>query len=85
MSRWPATKAKRVLAALQRIGWRVVRTSGPYRTLRREGWPHYRFAWHDKEDIGGVMLAEIAKNTGCAQRTSKAILRSSPPTASRAC
>jgi hypothetical protein len=32
--------------------------------LRREGWPQYRFAWHDKEEIGGVMLAEIAKNTG---------------------
>jgi predicted RNA binding protein YcfA (HicA-like mRNA interferase family) len=25
MSEWPATKARRVLAALQRIGWRIVR------------------------------------------------------------
>jgi predicted RNase H-like HicB family nuclease len=28
MSVWLATKARRALAALQRIGWRVVRTSG---------------------------------------------------------
>jgi len=25
MSEWPATKARRVLAALQRIGWNIVR------------------------------------------------------------
>jgi predicted RNA binding protein YcfA (HicA-like mRNA interferase family) len=64
MSGWPATKARRVLAALQRIGWRIVRTSGSHRTLRREGWPHYRFAYHDKEELGPVILAEIAKHTG---------------------
>ena len=28
MSRWPATKARRVLAALLRIGWSVKRHSG---------------------------------------------------------
>jgi predicted RNA binding protein YcfA (HicA-like mRNA interferase family) len=39
MSEWPATKARRVLTALQRIGWRIVRTSGSHRTLRRDGWP----------------------------------------------
>ncbi len=64
MSQWPAAKARRVLAALQRIGWRIVRTSGPRRALRREGWPQYRFAFHDKEELGPVMLAEISKHTG---------------------
>ena len=64
MSEWPATKARRVLAALQRIGWRIVRTSGSHRTLRREGCPQYRFAYHDKEQLGPVILAEIAKHTG---------------------
>jgi hypothetical protein len=44
MSEWPATKARRALAALQRIAWRIVRASGSHRTLRREGWPQYRFA-----------------------------------------
>jgi predicted RNA binding protein YcfA (HicA-like mRNA interferase family) len=64
MSEWPATKARRVLAALQRVGWRIVRTSGSHRTLRREGWSQYRFAHHDKEELGPVILSEIAKHTG---------------------
>ena len=64
MSVWPAAKSRRVLAALQRIGWVVIRTSGSHKTLRREGWPQYRFAYHDKEELGPVILAEIAKHTG---------------------
>ena len=32
--------------------------------LRREGWPQYRFAYHDNEELGPVILAEIAKHTG---------------------
>jgi predicted RNA binding protein YcfA (HicA-like mRNA interferase family) len=64
MSEWPATIAGRALAALQRNGWRIVRTSGSHRTLRREGWPQYRFAFHDKEELGPVVLAEIARHTG---------------------
>jgi len=64
MSDWPATKARRVLAALRRSGWRIVRVSGSHRTLRRAGWPQYRFAFHDKEELGPVILAEIAKHTG---------------------
>ena len=64
MSEWPATIAGRALAALQRNGWRIVRTSGSHRTLRREGWPQYRFAFHGKEELGPVVLAEIARHTG---------------------
>ena len=64
MSGWPATKARRVLAALRRIGWRIVRTSGSHRTLRREGWPQVRFAYHDKEELGPVALSELARHTG---------------------
>lgn len=64
MSRWPAAKARRVIAALERIGWRIVRQSGYHRTLRREGWPQYRFAFHDKDELGPVILSEIAKRTG---------------------
>jgi len=64
MSDWPATKARPVLAALQRIGWHILRTSGSHRTLRRERYPQYRFAYHDKEELGPVILAEIGKRTG---------------------
>jgi predicted RNA binding protein YcfA (HicA-like mRNA interferase family) len=64
MSLWPSCKAKRVLAALMRIGWRVKRQSGSHRTLSREGWPDFVFAFHDDEELGPRMLARIAKHTG---------------------
>ena len=64
MSGWPSTKATRVLAALYRIGWRVKRQSGSHKTLSREGWPDFVFAFHDLEEIGPRMLARSAKLTG---------------------
>ncbi|HEX8209539.1 MAG TPA: type II toxin-antitoxin system HicA family toxin [Longimicrobium sp.] len=65
MSIWPSTKARRVLAALLRIGWAVNRQQGTsHRTLTREGWPDYVFAFHDSDEVGGRMLARIAKRTG---------------------
>ncbi len=64
MSNWPATKARRVLAALLRIGWTVKRQSGSHRTLTRSGWPDFVFAFHDDDEIGPAMLARIAKRTG---------------------
>lgn len=64
MSRFPATKARRVLAALPRIGWTIKRQSGSHRTLGRPGWQDVVFAFHDDEELGPAMLARIAKLTG---------------------
>jgi len=64
MSNWPSTRARRVLAALQRLGWAIKRQSGSHRTMSREGWPDFVFAFHDDEEIGPRMLARIAKRTG---------------------
>ena len=64
MSTWPAKKARLVLAALERIGWRLKRQSGSHRTLSRDGWPDVVFAFHDDVGIGPKMLARIAKKTG---------------------
>jgi predicted RNA binding protein YcfA (HicA-like mRNA interferase family) len=64
VSQWPSARAKRVLAALLRIGWSIKRESGSHRTLTRSGWPDYVFAFHDSEEIGPRMLARIAKHTG---------------------
>ena len=64
MSNWPSTKARRVLAALVRVGWRIKRESGSHRTLSREGWRDFVFAFHDREEIEPRMLARIAKRTG---------------------
>ncbi len=64
MTHWPSSKATRVLAALLRIGWLVKSQFGSHRTLAREGWPHFVFAFHDSEEIGLCMLAHIAKHAG---------------------
>ncbi len=64
MSAWGAAKARLVLAALLRIGWMVKRQSSSHRTLAREGWPDFVFAFHDGDEIGPRMLARIAKHTG---------------------
>ena len=64
MTSWGAAKARRVLAALLRIGWSVKRESGSHRTLRRDGWPDFVFAFHDGEEIGPRMLVRIARHTG---------------------
>lgn len=64
MSNWLAIKAKRLLAALQRIGWVVKRQTGSHKVLSRDGWSDVIFAFHDNEEIGPRMLARVAKNTG---------------------
>ncbi len=64
MSEWPSIQARRLLTTLLRIGWRVRRQSGSHRTLAREGWPDFIFAFHDGEELGPRMLARIAKKTG---------------------
>jgi predicted RNA binding protein YcfA (HicA-like mRNA interferase family) len=66
VSAWPSAKARRVLAALVRIGWVVKRQSGSHRTLVRPEWPDYVFAFHDDAEVGPRMLARIAKHTGLA-------------------
>ncbi len=64
MSHWPATKARRVLAALEKIGWRLRRQTGSHRVLMRDGKPDFVFAFHDGVEIGPRMLARIARATG---------------------
>ena len=64
MNQWPSTKARRILAALFAIGWQLKRQSDSHKTLARDGWPDFVFAFHDGEEIGRKMLARIAKHTG---------------------
>ena len=64
MSQWGSRKAREVLAALLRIGWRI---EGSRRITSRSvetGWPNYVFAFHEGEEIGPRMLARIARRTG---------------------
>jgi predicted RNA binding protein YcfA (HicA-like mRNA interferase family) len=64
MSAWPTSRARRVLAALMRIGWHVKRTTGSHRVLARDGWSDFVFAFHDDTEVGPRMLHRIAKATG---------------------
>lgn len=64
MTDWPSTRARRVLAALLRIGRTIKRQSGSHRVLSRPAWPDLVFAFHDREEIGPRMLERIAKHSG---------------------
>jgi predicted RNA binding protein YcfA (HicA-like mRNA interferase family) len=68
MSKFPASSAKKVFKALERIGWREkprISKSGSHRQLEHPDLPHeFTWAFHDSEEIGPVMLAKIAKKTG---------------------
>ena len=64
MSDWKSVKAKRLLAALLRIGWKVKRQTGSHKILERLNWADVVFAFHDREEIGPKMLARVAKVTG---------------------
>ena len=64
MSQWRSIKAKRLLAVLSRLGWKVKRQTGSHKTLSRDGWPDFVFAFHDGDEIGPKMLTRVAKHTG---------------------
>ncbi len=65
MSQWGSAKARKILAALLRIGWTIKREShGSHRILSRSGWPDVVFAFHEADEIGPRMLARIGKTTG---------------------
>jgi predicted RNA binding protein YcfA (HicA-like mRNA interferase family) len=59
MNQFPSTKAKRVLATLKKIGWRVKRQTGSHKVLERDGWEDFVFAFHDGEEIGSRMLNPV--------------------------
>jgi predicted RNA binding protein YcfA (HicA-like mRNA interferase family) len=64
LTAWRSTKARRVLAALERQGWIKARQTGSHRFLMKPGWPNFVFSFHDGEDIGPRMLARVAEATG---------------------
>lgn len=64
MTEFGSHSARRVLAALLHIGWRIERQRGSHRILKRAGWKDITFAFHIEEEIGPRMLSRIAKHTG---------------------
>ena len=68
MNYWSSTKAKKVLAALEKLGWQIKRQTGSHKILKKEGWEDYVFAFRDSDEIGTKMLSRIAKKTGLTPR-----------------
>ena len=63
-SKWPSTKAKRLLAALQRLGWEIKRQRGSHRTLTKPDCRNLSFSFHDGREVTPQQVAKIAKKTG---------------------
>ena len=62
---WSATKGRKVLGALLRLGWRVKGNhGGSHKTLVRPGFLNYTWSFGDDDEIGPRMLARVAKHTG---------------------
>jgi predicted RNA binding protein YcfA (HicA-like mRNA interferase family) len=53
-------KARRVRAAIERAGWRLIRTNGSHHIYRR-GSRTVPFAYHDSADLGGPAMAVVAR------------------------
>jgi predicted RNA binding protein YcfA (HicA-like mRNA interferase family) len=64
MSEWSSAKARKILSALEKIGWKVKRQTGSHKILERDGYEDYVFAFRDSDEIGTKMLSRIAKKTG---------------------
>ena len=65
MSQWSSVKARKLLAALLRIGWSIKHErGGSHKILERAGYSDYVFAFHDRIEIGPRMLARVARYTG---------------------
>jgi len=69
MSQWPSAKAKRVLAALLRIGWNIKRESSSHKILFRPGWPDVDFAFMIKMKLVQECWPALQNTLGSNQKT----------------
>jgi predicted RNA binding protein YcfA (HicA-like mRNA interferase family) len=64
---WPSSKARKVYAALLRIGWEPKQRAkgGSHLQMVHPSYTEeFTWAFHDSVEIGPKMLARIAKKTG---------------------
>ena len=79
----PAAQARRVLAALLRIGWSIKRQSGSHRTLAHAKYPDFVFAFHDNDenrstDVGANRQAYGAETGGLVDQLRICLTRRPP-------
>ena len=61
---WRSTKSRRVLKALEKIGWEYTRSHSSHKVLTKPGFQNFIFCFHDRDEIGPPMLSKISKQTG---------------------
>ena len=64
MSQWPSVKAKRLLAALLKLGWQVKRQPVPTKPLPAMTGQILFLPSMTVTKLGQIMLARVAKHTG---------------------
>jgi predicted RNA binding protein YcfA (HicA-like mRNA interferase family) len=64
MGPWSSQKARKVLMALETVGWKIKRQTGSHKVLSREDWDDYVFAFRDSDEISPKMLSRITRKTG---------------------
>jgi len=62
VSHWPSSKAKKVFAAILRLGWSVKTQKGSsHKQMVHPEHGEATWAFHDGEEIGPKMMARLAK------------------------
>ena len=80
MSAWPSAKARRVLAALKRIGWRHDRTVGSHKIMKKEGWREaYPFSFHDSDELPTTIWRRSRRGRASSPRICECDSRSCGP------
>ena len=68
-----------MLAAVERIGWRVKRQAGSHKLLAREGWLDCEFTFHDMTNLAARSRAVSRNTRACSQKIYKILpLRGRP-------
>jgi predicted RNA binding protein YcfA (HicA-like mRNA interferase family) len=77
VGRFPAMKAKRLLAVLERkpLSYRIVRRAGSHRRMESANHPPLTFAFHDNATISGGLVRKIlTQDVGLAENEARGLL-----------
>lgn len=77
MKRFPAMKARRLLAVLERqpLGYRVARQVGSHRRMESPNYPPLSFAFHDKATIpSGLVRKILTRDVGLGDEEARKLL-----------
>jgi len=56
MKRFPTTKARLVLRALETIGWTIIRQTGSHKILAKPGYKNYSFSYNDSDELNNIIF-----------------------------